>query len=86
MKTKIIILMILVIFFTIFISQNSGDFQISVLFWKFQIPGIIMILLTCLLGIVIGFIIALIFNKPSKKKIEPSKNISGPIENKQDVN
>ncbi len=76
MKAKIIIVMILIIFFTIFISQNSGDFQISVLFWKFQIPGIIMILLTGVLGIVIGFILALIFMKPAEKKIEPAKNIS----------
>jgi uncharacterized integral membrane protein len=85
MKAKIFILMILIIFLTIFISQNSSDFPINVLFWSFQIPGIIMILLTGLLGIVIGFILALIIMKPSEKKIVPEKEITKPEENKQDV-
>ena len=85
MKAKIIILMILVIFLTIFISQNANDFPIKVLFWEFQVPGIILILLTGLLGIVIGFIIALIFNKPSDKKIEPAKNTIEPKDLKQDI-
>ena len=74
MKAKIIILLILVIFLTIFISQNALDLPIKVLFWEFQIPGIILILLTGLLGIIIGFILALIFNKPSHKKIEKDKS------------
>ncbi len=70
MKAKIIILMILVIFLTIFISQNAEDLPIKVLFWEVEIPGIILILLTGLLGIIIGFILALIFKKPSEKKLK----------------
>ncbi len=85
MKAKIFILMILIIFLTIFISQNSSDFPINVLFWSFQIPGIIMILLTGLLGIVIGFILALIIMKPSEKKIVPIKKIAKQKDIKQDV-
>ncbi len=73
MKTKIIILMILVIFLTIFISQNAVDLPVKVLFWEFQIPGIILILLTGLLGVIIGFILALIFTKPSGKNIAKEK-------------
>ena len=74
MKAKIVILMLLVIFLTIFISQNAVDLPVKVLFWEIEIPGIILILLTGLLGIIIGFILALIFKKPSEKKIEPAKN------------
>ncbi len=85
MKAKIFIVMILIIFLTIFISQNSSDFPINVLFWGFQIPGIIMILLTGLLGIVIGFILALIIMKPAEKKIEPVKDINTLKENKKSI-
>ena len=80
MRTKVILLMILVVFFTIFISQNAEELPVKILFWEVQIPGIILILLTGLLGIIIGFILALIFRKSGSKK-EIKKDTSKDMQN-----
>lgn len=66
MKAKIITLMVLVILFTIFVSQNSSDLTINILFWKLELPGILLLLLTGLFGIIIGIILALILSKAPK--------------------
>jgi uncharacterized integral membrane protein len=67
MKAKIITLMVLVILFTIFVSQNSADLTINILFWKLELPGILLLLLTGLFGIIIGIILALIFSRVPKE-------------------
>lgn len=70
MKAKIIILMILVVLFTIFVSQNTEVVTVKAYFWQFQMSIIVLISLTGLLGVIAGFIITKIFDKPSSKKSE----------------
>ncbi len=73
MKAKIIILLILIVLFTIFVLQNTRIVQIDFLFWSVEISAIVLISLMMLIGVVAGFIIAKIVDRPSK----PQVSISG---------
>ena len=73
MKVKIIILLILIVLFTIFVSQNTRIVQIDFLFWSIEMSAIVLISLMMLIGVVAGFIIAKIVDRPSK----PQVSISG---------
>lgn len=70
MKAKIIILMILIVLFTIFVSQNTEVVTVKAYFWQFKMSIIVLISLTGLLGVIAGFIIAKLFDRPSPKKSE----------------
>jgi uncharacterized integral membrane protein len=76
MKAKIIILMILVVLFTIFVSQNTEVVTVKAYFWQFQMSIIVLISLIGLLGVIFGFIIAKVFDRPQSRKKEelPHKN------------
>ena len=76
MKAKVIIFMILIVLFTFFVSQNTEIVDINAFFWKFQMSKIVLISLTGLVGLILGFILASIFNKQKrteKIKKEASK-------------
>ncbi len=83
MKAKIIILMILIVLFTIFVSQNTAIIDIKAFFWKFQMSTIVLISLTGLVGLILGFILSSIFNKP--KKIEKINRDTNKEKNKADL-
>ncbi len=73
MKAKVIILLTLIVLFTIFVSQNTHIIQIDFLAWSIAMSAIVLISLMMLIGVIAGFIIAKIFDRPSK----PQVNISG---------
>lgn len=73
MKAKIIILLILIVLFTIFVSQNTRIVQIDFLAWSVAMSAIVLISLMMLVGVIAGFIIAKLFDRPSK----PQVSISG---------
>ncbi len=75
MKTKVIILMIIIILFTVFVSQNTDIVPINVLLWKLEMSTIVLISITFLVGVIIGFILVSMFSVP-KKKEKPENNIS----------
>ena len=76
MRAKIIILMILVILFTIFVSQNTAVIMVKAYFWKFEMSTIVLISITGFVGIILGFIIAKIFDRPKiKQKNKKEGNI-----------
>ena len=66
MKAKVIIFMILIVLFTFFVSQNTEIVEINAFFWKFQMSKIVLISLTGLVGLILGFILASILNKQKK--------------------
>jgi uncharacterized integral membrane protein len=68
MKTKVIILLIIVFLFTIFVSQNTEVITINVLLWTVNMSRIVLISLTLLFGVLIGFIIASMASSSQKKK------------------
>jgi uncharacterized integral membrane protein len=75
MKTKVIILMIIIILFTVFVSQNTDIVPINVLLWKLEMSTIVLISITFLVGVIIGFILVSMFSVP-KKKEKPENFIS----------
>ncbi len=76
MKTKIILFMILIILFTIFVTQNAGVITITAFFWKFPMSAVVLISITGFVGLMLGFILAKIFDSQSKKR-KKEKEISG---------
>ena len=67
MRTKIVIVMILVILFTVFVSQNTDIINVSVFLWKFQMSTIVLMSISFFIGIILGFIVSAIFGSPKKK-------------------
>ena len=72
MRAKIIILLILIVLFTIFVSQNTRIVQIDFLAWSIAMSSIVLISLMMLIGVITGFIIAKIFDRPSKSQVSIS--------------
>lgn len=72
MKVKIIILLIVIVLFTIFVTQNTHIIQIDFLAWSVAMSAIVLISLMMLIGVIAGFIIAKMFDRPSKPKISIS--------------
>ena len=87
MKAKVIIFMILIVLFTIFVSQNTNIVDINAFFWKFEMSKIVLISLTGLVGLILGFILASIFNKQKKfeKKIDKEKEQESKNDLQQDI-
>ncbi len=74
MKAKVIIFLILIVLFTIFVSQNTEVIPIDAFFWRFEMSKIVIISLTGLFGIILGFILASFFNKSKKlNKVDKGK-------------
>lgn len=82
MKTKIIILMILIVLFTIFVSQNTEVVTVKAYFWQFQMSIIVLISLIGLLGVILGFIVARLFDRPvPDKKMTSDEKYSPGLKN-----
>ena len=68
MKTKIISVMVLIVLFTIFVSQNTPIIPVNIFFWQAEMSVIVLISLCTLIGVIIGFIFATIIKSPAKEK------------------
>ena len=60
--------MIIIILFTVFVSQNTDIIPINILFWKLELSTIVLISITFLVGVIIGFILVSLFSVPKKKE------------------
>jgi len=73
MKTKLIFWIIILILAIIFAFQNTEDVKITVYFWKFNSPLIIVILVSLIVGFLAGIFIRGIKRefkeKPEKKEV-----------------
>ncbi len=83
MKVKIIFVMALVVLFTIFVSQNTEVVTVHAYFWSFPMSIIVLISLIGLLGVIFGFIIAKIFDRPrnEKRKESPAEKLNKKTDN-----
>lgn len=71
MKVKILLFMILIILFTVIVSQNSEPVNLSLLFWgPYTVSAIILIAIAGLFGLILGFILSSIFESSNSKKAE----------------
>ena len=70
--------MILIVLFTIFVSQNTEVVTVKAYFWQFQMSIIVLISLIGLLGVILGFIVARLFDRPAPGKQMNSDEESTP--------
>jgi uncharacterized integral membrane protein len=70
MKLKIIIFMVLVVLFTIFVTQNTMVIPVNIFFWHVEMSVIVLITLTGLIGMILGFILLKIFEHNEHKHIK----------------
>ena len=69
MKPKILIAAVLITAIVIVLIQNTQVVTLRLFFWQVSMSQIILISLTLLAGLVIGFIVATVFNKrPNKRR------------------
>lgn len=73
MKIKTLIILLLLIVFTIVLFQNLEVVSVQLLFWKFEIPRIILFPLTLFLGVIIGFLLS---STRKKKRQQPKDDIT----------
>jgi len=76
MKVKIIILLILLILFTIFVSNNTEAIDVWFFFWPLNISKIVLLIITLVVGVILGLITATAFGKSAKKDETKGKNLS----------
>ena len=66
MKPKLIIGIVAIILFVIFLIQNTQVVTLRLYFWKLSMSQIILISITMLIGIAVGYIIATMRGKALK--------------------
>ena len=66
MKTRIFLTILLAIFLVIFTVQNSETAIVKLLYWQFEIPRALLILVCICIGVLIGLLIP-------KKTVKPAK-------------
>jgi len=57
MKTKTIIILVLVALFLIILFQNTEAMEMRLFFWTIEMSRIIFFALTLLVGVIIGFVL-----------------------------
>jgi len=70
--------MLLIILFTIFVVQNTEPVQMKIFFWQIsELPKIILLTVTLVIGVLAGIIIAAIMNKQKKRNEKELKPLNG---------
>jgi len=60
--------MVIIVLFTIFVTQNTEVITVNAFLWKFEMSLIVLMTLACLLGAVAGFILLKVFTVSGKRK------------------
>jgi len=68
MKAKTIVILVLIALFVIILIQNTQVVTLHLFFWKIGMSQIILIPLTMVIGLVIGFIVAKVTGDHRKGK------------------
>ena len=63
MKTKLLILLAVIILFLIFLIQNTQVVTLHLYFWKISMSQIILLPLTLIIGFLLGYIVATFMKK-----------------------
>ncbi|HEX9740287.1 MAG TPA: LapA family protein [Ignavibacteriaceae bacterium] len=67
MRLKLIIFILLIILFTIFVVQNTEPVSMRVFIWHInELPKIVLLTITLLVGIILGIFISAFINKKKK--------------------
>ena len=57
MRFRLTVILLLVVLFIVLIAQNTGDASITFLFWTAAASRIVLLAITFLVGIVVGFLL-----------------------------
>ncbi len=68
MKFKILFIMLLIVLFTVFVSENTAIISVNVFFWKVELSTIVVISISFLIGMILGFVIISLFSAPKKEE------------------
>jgi len=66
MRFRLTIILVLVLLFIVLIAQNTGDASITFLFWTATASRIVLLAITFLVGLVVGFLLG----RPWRRKKE----------------
>lgn len=66
MRFRLTIILLLVVLFIVLIAQNTGDSSVTFLFWTATASRIVLLAITFLVGIVVGFLLG----RPWRRKKE----------------
>jgi uncharacterized integral membrane protein len=78
MQVKLIILMILIVLFTIFVSKNTAMVDLWFFFWPINVSKIVILTIIFAVGAITGLLVSALFIRSKEKKLrkeEPKKNI-----------
>ena len=76
MRAKIILLLILLILFTIFVTQNTEPTIMNVFFWTIKMPMIVLLIITLAVGVILGLIAVTVFSSRKKKTGMETENLT----------
>lgn len=68
MKAKLITMVVLIALFTIIVIQNTHIVPVNFYFWKFEMSAIILIAFPGLIGVILGYVLAMMFEHSGKKE------------------
>ncbi len=57
MRFRLTVILLLVLLFIVLIAQNTGDASITFLFWTATASRIVLLAITFLVGLVVGFLL-----------------------------
>lgn len=63
MKSKTLLIILLTVFITIILMQNTDEVNLKLLFWNLYLPKLVILTGTLFLGIIIGLVLA---NRPAR--------------------
>jgi len=66
MRFRLTVILLLVLLFIVLIAQNTGDASITFLFWTATASRIVLLAITFLVGLVVGFLLG----RPWRRKKE----------------
>ncbi|MFQ6069442.1 MAG: lipopolysaccharide assembly protein LapA domain-containing protein [Candidatus Aminicenantales bacterium] len=78
MKVKTIIILVLIVLCLIILFQNLRAVTFRIFFWKVEAPQIILITVTLIIGLVMGYILGNLQKKPPGKRPELSSKQETP--------
>ncbi len=74
MKFKILFIMLLVVLFTVFVSENTAIIPVNIFFWKVELSTIVVISISFLTGMILGFVIISLFSSSKKEESTAQQN------------
>lgn len=67
MRFRLTVILLLVVLFVVLIAQNTGDASITFLFWSATMSRIVLLAITFLVGILVGFLLGRPWRKRKKE-------------------